>query len=468
MIRDAWLPVGFVLPDGLPVRRILDDDVDWQLYQTKDDGRALIVNEVLAGRWLQAGLLASGLLSPFAFAGEELRMLASRADHRLTPVAAYQSPESYSEALAFADALRITRRIDAHSSLHDALFVERYSRLLPTYSLSAPVPDDQILGAWLTGGVRVSTGAFRRLHSLTGWMEATQLGEVLERAGLPIPTVVESRKVDIAPLARSDELPVVKKPFQLKGRPELERFLQEHIIDIVENPARYQALGITFPAAAILHGPPGCGKTYAVERLVEYLGWPSFEVSAASVASPYIHETSRKVAEVFEQAVENAPSVLVIDEMEAFLADRQMGAGSSHHRVEEVAEFLRRIPEVVNNQVLVMAMTNRIEMIDPAILRRGRFDHVVQVAMASEVEVLALLGKLVGELPHEADMDLTPLARSLKGRPLSDVAFVVREGGRLAARAGRDTLDMASLLKALDSAPAREGGESFSRRIGFT
>jgi len=468
MVRDAWLPVGFLLPDGLSVQRILDDDVDWQLYQTTDEGYALIVKESLAGRWLQAGLLEAGLLSPFAFAGEELRMLASRADHRLTPVAACQSPESYSEALAFADTLRITRRIDAYSPLHDAIFVERYSRLLPTYSLSAPVPDDQVLGAWLTGGVRVSTRDFRRLYSLTGWMAASQLGEVLERAGLPAPTALESRQTDIAPSARSNQIPVATAPFQLVGRPELERFLLEHVIDIVENPARYQALGIAFPAATILHGPPGCGKTYAVERLVEYLGWPSFEISAASVASPYIHETSRKIAEVFEQAVENAPSVLVIDEMEAFLADRQMGAGSSHHRVEEVAEFLRRIPEAGQHQVLVMAMTNRIEMIDPAILRRGRFDHVVRVEMASEAEVLALLDRLIAGLPHEAELDLAQLARSLKGRPLSDVAFVVREGARLAARAGRDTLDMDNLLKALDSAPVREGGESFSRRIRFT
>ena len=115
-----------------------------------------------------------------------------------------------------------------------------------------------------------------------------------------------------------------------------------------------------------------------------------------------------------------------------------------------------------------MAMTNRIEMVDPAILRRGRFDHVVRVEMASETEVLALLLELVSRLPHEAGLDLAPLARSLKGRPLSDVAFVVREGARLAARAGRDTLDLASLRKALNNAPAREGGESFSRKIGFT
>jgi cell division protease FtsH len=195
-------------------------------------------------------------------------------------------------------------------------------------------------------------------------------------------------------------------------------------------------LGIEFPSAIILHGPPGCGKTFAVDRLIDYLGWPRFQIDASSVASPYIHETSKKVAEVFGKAMKNAPAVLVIDEMEAFLSERQSGMGSGQHHVEEVAEFLRRIPEAIKNRVLIIAMTNRIEMIDPAILRRGRFDHVVKVDMASEEEVRALLGKLVTDLPCENDIDVAILAKRLTGRPLSDVAFSVREGARLAARAG--------------------------------
>jgi SpoVK/Ycf46/Vps4 family AAA+-type ATPase len=157
--------------------------------------------------------------------------------------------------------------------------------------------------------------------------------------------------------------------------------------------------------------------------------------------------------------------VLIIDEMEAFLADRELGLASSHHRVEEVAEFLRRIPEAAKKEVLIVAMTNRVEMIDPAILRRGRFDHVVKVDFASEAEVRPLLDKLLSGLPKSEDVDPAPLARQLAGRPLSDVAFVVREGARLAARAGRDRLDQKSLTAALDSAPARDGGSE--RRIGF-
>jgi len=116
---------------------------------------------------------------------------------------------------------------------------------------------------------------------------------------------------------------------------------------------------------------------------------------------------------------------------------------------------------------LIIAMTNRIDMIDPAIQRRGRFDHVIKVDFASEIEVQSLLDKLLSALPKESDVDSKPLAQELAGRPLSDVAFVVREGARLAARSGKERLDQASLLAALRTTPAREreGGEK--RRIGF-
>ena len=110
-------------------------------------------------------------------------------------------------------------------------------------------------------------------------------------------------------------------------------------------------MGIDFPTAFILQGPPGCGKTYAVERLIEYLDWPSFFVDSGSIGSPYIHETSKRISAIFDEAIKNAPSVLVIDEMESFLMDRANSMNGSGHHVEEVAEFLRRIPEAAQNHV---------------------------------------------------------------------------------------------------------------------
>jgi cell division protease FtsH len=149
--------------------------------------------------------------------------------------------------------------------------------------------------------------------------------------------------------------------------------------------------------------------------------------------------------------------------MEAFLAHRDSAPG--HHRVEEVAEFLRRIPEATKNEVLIIAMTNRLEMIDPAILRRGRFDHVISVGYAEEAEILSLLDKLLADLPVKGNIDIGPVARQLANRPLSDVAFVVREAARMAAKSGKDHLDQESLVSALAVAPARNDGQS--RRIGF-
>jgi hypothetical protein len=458
---DAWLPLGYQLPDGLSIRRPVAEGESWQIWEAQEKTRVLIVRARLFDRWCAEGIVGASALKAFDYGPEKLFMLPSGPGHMLVAVAESRSPNSKVEAIEFASSLKTTRATGTPASFHDAIYAERVSRLLPTYTLTPPVEDRVVLGTWLTGGVPVSTSAVRRMRSLTNWLGAKGLDDVTDAAGFGKAT--EGTIVDDE---SSSPAGAMRPQFQLAGRPGLEAFFREHVIDIVDNAERYRALGIDFPSAVVLHGPPGCGKTFAVERLVEHLGWPSFSIDASSIGSPYIHETSRKVAAVFDEAMKSSPSVLVIDEMEAFLADREMGAESSHHRVEEVGEFLRRIPEAIKNHVLVVAMTNRLEMIDSAILRRGRFDHVIEVGMASREEVQSLLGKLVGELPSAGDVDVAELALQLKGRPLSDVAFVVREGARLAARSGKSAIDATSLMMALERTPAR-GAEAEKRGIGF-
>lgn len=454
MAVEAWLPIGYELPDNIQTQMALYEGIGWQIIKTMQDGRALIVTEELMDRWHKAKLLEGGL--SFKFAGRTYWTLSSKNEQTLSPLAHCKSPQSKSEAIAFAASLKATRLLDATTPLQDALYIEKFSRLLPTYSITSQIDDDVVLGNWLTGGAHVSVHHFRRLQQILSWLNPVDLKEVIQTAGFTVNQTVFSTLETQSDTSRGLEKPEVNttKPdsFELPGRPLLEEFFNEYIIDIVQNRNRYKSLGINFPSAVVLHGPPGCGKSFAIEALVEFLGWPSFQIDASSVASPYIHETSKKVADVFDQAIKNAPSVLIIDEMEAFLADRSMG---SHHRVEEVAEFLRRIPEATKKDVLVVAMTNRIDMIDPAILRRGRFDHIIKIDFASETEVDALLKKLLSHLPTEADIDTVPLSKKLAQRPLSDVAFVVREGARLAARGGRDKLDQQSLMSALNAAQAR-------------
>lgn len=481
MIIDPWLPRGHSLPDGAVVAAPCHEGQGWQITETSGDGRALLVDTDLAQRWIESGLVASGQFDEVRFGERRLFAFTSGPSQVLSPVADGRAPDDKTEAIAFAQALRATRAIDADTPLQDSIYVERITRLLPTYAITSRVDDDVVLGYWLTGGAHVSVNSFRRLKQAMSWLGASHLKDVVEAGGFSVSELVlpgkpaPTRNDDPQEVGRQAEggdvrtraqEPLPQAEFSLPGRPALQAFFNEHVIDIVRNRERYQALGIGFPAPVVLHGPPGCGKTFAVERLVDFLGWPSFQIDASSVASPYIHDTSKKVSEVFEKAIEASPSVLVIDEMEAFLADREMGSG--HHRVEEVAEFLRRIPEASKNGVLIIAMTNRVEMVDPAILRRGRFDHIISVGFASEMEIRSLLEALVVSLPRSDDVDLAPLTKALAGRPLSDIAFVVREGSRLAARSGSDRLTQAFLLAALQSTPAREReGGSTPRRIGF-
>ncbi|MCW5800342.1 MAG: ATP-binding protein [Nitrospira sp.] len=469
-----WLPIGFNLPDGSHTKQALYEGPAWQIIETAGGNRALLAKANLAQQWISSGLLVPGVLSPLSFGTLQLFSLTSPANQVLCPVSSGHAPNSKSEALAFAVALKATRACDENSPLQDALYIEKLQRLLPTYSISSCTDDATVLGYWLTGGARIPVTSFRRLTHTLNWLAPAHLKDIVEEAGFVVTegSSLDSQAVsaDTVEVAQPSHHPArttgsPHSRFELPGRPELESFFNEHVVDIIQHPDRYKALGINFPSAVILHGPPGCGKTFAVQRLIDFLGWPSYEINASSVASPYIHETSRKVAQVFAEAIEHSPSIIVIDEMEAFLADRANGVG--HHRVEEVAEFLRRIPEAVQHRVLIVAMTNRIEMIDPAILRRGRFDHIIHVSNATQPEVAALITTLLSSLPTEPNVNIAPLAEALSGRPLSDVSFMVREGARLAARSGKARLGHADLLAALHATPTRQTDNPSTARIGF-
>ena len=484
MAKDLWLPKGFELPDGSKIRSLLHSGDEWQIFDTNGSNNILLTRPELARKWDEFGFLDESLFGDVAFGSESFRSLSSHKKYTLTAVENGKSPESKVDALAFAFALKESRKVAKDTSFHDAIYVEQYSRLLPTWTLTPHVEDEVILGTWITGGVVISTESFRRLTMLTGWMPPGDLAEIINAAGFHLPVDAESLtkskpenrlKDDEKNAITGSAVDLKKTPsrhdraepkvFSLPGRPKLEEFFNEHVIDIIFNAEKYQAMGIEFPSAIVLHGPPGCGKTFAVERLVEFIDWPSYSINSSSVGSPYIHETSKKISDVFDRAIDAAPAVIIIDEMESFLSDRRFGGSSGLHHVEEVAEFLRRIPEAVKNKVLIIAMTNMIDLIDPAILRRGRFDHIIEVGMPSRIEVASLLDSLLGKLPKSEDLNINMILDALTGKALSDSAFVVREAARLAAKLGKTQIDQDSISAALNSLP--EAKEKKSRHIGF-
>ncbi len=479
MAPARWFPHGFRLSNGAVLGRWVDGGEGWKIFHTDQDAKVLVATDALAQRWVETGLLPDTVFESFEFADNYYVFLLARRDQYLAPVYRCDPPASHDDALSFAISLRETRAIEPDVSLHDALFVERYSRLLPTWTVSPKEDDSLVLGTWLTGGVGISALSSRRILNLTGWLHPEQLKAVVAAAGLvesDSQVAVRSDGFSGATVdsgtaqrvvAQSTERPtIIDEPtvFRLPGRRELETFFNDHVIDILFHPERYRTLGIDFPTAIILHGPPGCGKTFAVQKLVDFLDWPVFFIDPNSVGSPYIHETSRKISELFDKAADSAPSAIVIDEMEAFLADRQQSAGL--HHVEEVAEFLRRIPEAASKQVLVIGMTNRLDMIDPAILRRGRFDHVIEVSMPAAEEVTALLEFLLAKVPTDSALDMASATRLLTGRPLSDASFVIREAARLSARERKAVLDQHSFDSALQSLSAKLP-EAAQRSIGF-
>lgn len=484
MAKDVWLPKGYGLLDGSKVQSFLYSGNGWQIFDTNGSNNILIARPELASKWHYNGFLSESLFENVSFRSESFQSLVIHKKYALMPVENGKSPESKVDALAFASALRESRKLSEDVSFHDAIYVEQYSRLLPTWTVAPHIDDEVVLGTWVTGGVIISTKSFRRLAKLTGWMPAGDLEEIIKAAGFTAPVdsglLVKRRpthqsranpKTSIGNDFVKHEQPQLPNEsagtaaFKLPGRPQLEEFFNEHVIDIIFNAEKYQALGIDFPSAIILHGPPGCGKTFAVERLVEFMDWPSYSINSNSVGSPYIHETSKKISEVFDKAIDDAPSVIIIDEMESFLSDRRSGSSSSLHHIEEVAEFLRRIPEAIKNKVLIIAMTNLIEMIDPAILRRGRFDHVIEIDMPSREEVASLLDSLLSKLPKADDLNVHSVIDALTGKALSDSAFVIREAARLAAKTGKTAIDQKSIETALTSLPKSQ--ETKSRRIGF-
>lgn len=310
---------------------------------------------------------------------------------------------------------------------------------------------EELFTMMLTLGVKIDIKEkYERVKELVSWLEEERLQRIIKVAGIEI--------------ENDNNIEKEKGTFTLIGRKKLEEFFNENIIDIIVNKEKYERVGIDFPGATILYGKPGCGKTYAVNKLLEYLALPYYYISSTSIGSPYIHDTSKKIGEIFKQAIEQTPSIIVIDEMEAFLSKREGGENKSH--LEEVAEFLRLIPTAIENGVLIIAMTNMIEQIDPAILRTGRFDHKIEVDMASKEEIEEMIKHKMRDLPCAHHIKIDKIAEKLVGRPLSDVTYVIREAGKISVKNNKEKIDEECFEIALKRLEENYN-QNERRKIGF-
>lgn len=467
---NQFLPRGCHISSENRIKKMVASGCDWQIYLTNLDAYVLAVKTALYDKWIADYSLPEGI-----FLNElinDCKVFLSSSNYLVSSMERGPYPEDNGQIEAFSIAFKTAKELYPNADVHDAIYIEEYSLLLPASFESSLVDEGIVYGKWLTGGINVSIDSFDRVSRIMSWLSKDALMRSAQIAGFDVTVTndtpisnetIEEKTVENG-LAEDDVLvPAITESFTLIGRPELEQFFNDNIIDIVLHQEQYKRMGISFPGATILYGPPGCGKTYAVEKLSEYLGWRRFDIDSSTIASSYIHDTSKKISEVFHEAIKAAPSILVIDEMEAFLSDRSMAGPSGTHHVEEVAEFLRRIPEAISKGVLVFAMTNMIDSIDPAILRRGRFDHIVEVKMASAEEIAALLKNRFTELPVDETVNADEIAKSLDGHPMSDVTFVLREAGRFAVKRNLDYINGECFDDAVNLLPKKKE----RNKIGF-
>ena len=243
MAIEAWLPLGFALAKGVINAGPQFAGEDWQILASREGTRVLVAKPSLFDRWVSSGLVQCESFSALRFGDMDLHMLVSGRDSILAPVSDCRSPNTKSEAVTFATALRTTRQCDTTSPLQDALYTEELCRLLPTYSITSQVSDDVVLGYWLTGGAVVSVTSFRRLAKMMSWLGTDSLRDVIRAA--------ELRASDGG--AAVLEAPCVEEQESEDARLD-EKGANDRGVDVV--PSRRIA-GVNHPGTRRLHGSSG-------------------------------------------------------------------------------------------------------------------------------------------------------------------------------------------------------------------
>ena len=263
---------------------------------------------------------------------------------------------------------------------------------------------------------------------------------------------------------KSDEAPKVQHAGGLDlvgGMTGLKTILVDEVIEPLRNPEKYRNYGLGLPNGILLYGPPGCGKTFIAKNLAAELGHHFIEVLPSTVGSPFIHETTTRIAGVFAEALENAPAIIFIDELDALAPARGDLDGTSSYKAEEVNELLAQLNNAGERGILVLGATNEMDKIDPAVLRSGRFDRQFHVDVPDadareEILRLALAGRYV-----EDDLDLTAVVKKTKGLTCADLRLLVDDAARLALKVDKPIGEWGLLRAAANAVDAtRDAGAS--------
>jgi cell division protease FtsH len=236
----------------------------------------------------------------------------------------------------------------------------------------------------------------------------------------------------------------------------------DEIRDFLANPARYQALGAKIPKGVLLYGPPGTGKTLLARAVAGEAGVPFYAISGSDFVEMFVGVGASRVRDLFEQAKANAPAIVFVDEIDAVGRHRGAGMGGGHDEREQTLNQLLVEMDGFESKanIILIAATNRPDILDPALLRPGRFDRQIPVGNPDLRGREAILAVHAKGKPFAADVDFHSLAKRTVGMSGADLANVINEAALLTARENGTLITGKALEESVDrvvGGPARKG-----------
>ena len=244
--------------------------------------------------------------------------------------------------------------------------------------------------------------------------------------------------------------------------------LQE-VKDYLQDPSKFQAMGAKIPRGVLLFGPPGTGKTLLARAVAGEAGVPFFSISGSDFVEMFVGVGAARVRDLFEQAKASAPAIVFIDEIDAVGRQRGAGLGGGHDEREQTLNQLLVEMDGFDQRstVILMAATNRPDILDPALLRPGRFDRQVVIDRPDLEGRKAILRVHARGKPFDETVDLAVLARRTPGFTGADLANAINEAALLAARRNRTAISMKEIEEAVDrvmAGPERKTPASWTRK----
>ena len=230
----------------------------------------------------------------------------------------------------------------------------------------------------------------------------------------------------------------------------------EEIKDFLKDPSKYTALGARIPRGVLLYGPPGTGKTLLARAIAGEAGVPFYSMAGSDFVEMFVGLGASRVRDLFDEAKKNAPAIIFIDEIDAVGRKRGSGMGGGHDEREQTLNQLLVEMDGFNNDtnLIIIAATNRPDVLDPALLRPGRFDRQVGVAAPDLEGREAILKVHAKGKPFVPDVDLHMVAVRTPGFTGADLANVLNEAALLCARAGAQLIDNRAIDEAIDRVQA--------------